>query len=118
VLNGKTFEAVVLCRLVSLCGRKRRLNLSQRQVLGLFNRSNQKAVRNYLVKARRLGLLDKVEESSGTLADVYIRGPYFDRDNSEVRALVTLSHSLWGKGGILREWSSCNGSTKASARSH
>jgi len=105
VLNGKTFEAVVLCRLVSLCGHKRRLNLSQRQVLGLFNRSNQKAVRNYLVKARRLGLLDKVEESSGTLADVYIRGPYFDRDNSEVRAIVTLSHSLWGKGGILREWS-------------
>lgn len=105
VLNGKTFEAVVLCRLVSLCGHKRRLNLSQRQVLGLFNRSNQKAVRNYLVKARLLGLLDKVEESSGTLADVYIRGPYFDRDNSEVRAMVTLSHSLWGKGGILREWS-------------
>jgi hypothetical protein len=105
VLDGKTFETVVLCRLVSLCGHKRRLNLSQRQVLSLFNRSNQRTVGNYLAKARHLGLLAKVQESSGTLADTYTRGPYFDRDNTEVRAMVTLSHSLWGKGGLLREWS-------------
>jgi len=104
VLGGNAFESVVLCRLVSMCGQKRRLNLSQRQILGLFNRSNQKAVCRYLVKARRLELLDKVQNSSGTLADVYTRGPYFGRDNTDVRAMVTLSHSLWGKGGLLRDW--------------
>ena len=104
VLDGKTFEAVVLCRFVSLCGPKRPLDLSQRQILSLFNRSNQRVIREYLSKARRLGLLVKVEESSGTLADKYVRGSFFERDNLEVRAMVMLSQSLWGKGGLLRDW--------------
>lgn len=105
MLDCKTFESVVLCRLVSMCGHKRRLNLSQRQILSLFNRSNPKAVQKYLAKTRDLGLLVKAQESSGMLADTHIRGPYFDRDNTEVRASVTLSHSLWGKGGLLRDCS-------------
>lgn len=104
VLDGRLFESVVLCRFVSLCGPKRPLNLSQRQILSLFNRSNQKVIGEYFSKAQRLGLLVKVEESSGTLAGKYVRGSYFERDNLEVRAMVMLSHSLWGKGGLLRDW--------------
>ncbi len=104
VLVGSTFESVILCRFVSLCGPKRHLDLSQRQVLSLFNRSNQRAVSRYLARAQDLGLLNKSVNSCGTLADNYVRGPFFERDSTEGRAMVTMSHSLWGKGGLLREW--------------
>lgn len=103
-LDGTTFESVLFCRFVSLAGNKRRLSQSQRQVSSMFNRSGRKAIGKYLRTAQDKGFLRKIHESTGVDPDEYVRGDFFDRDTQEGRALITLSSSLWGKGGLLRGW--------------
>ena len=101
-LNGPTFESVILCRFVSLSGHKRELEHSQRQVLSLFNRSQQRAISRYFVAAQEKGFLTKVHQTQGVDPDTYVRGEFFVGDSSESRALITLSRSLWGNKGLLK----------------
>jgi hypothetical protein len=101
-LNGPIFESVIFCRFVSLSGNKRKLDHSQRQVLSLFNRSQQRAISKYFVAAQEMGFLTKIHQTQGADPDVYVRGEFFAGDSSESRLLVTLSHSLWGNKGLLK----------------
>jgi hypothetical protein len=101
-LNGPIFESVIFCRFVSLSGHKRKLDHSQRQVLSLFNRSQQRAISRYFVAAQEKGFLTKIHQTQGADPDVYVRGEFFEGDSSESRALVTLSRSLWGSKGLLK----------------
>lgn len=103
-LNGNAFESVIICKFISLCGPRRRLNLSQRQVSSQFNRTNRRAISRYLKTSVQLGLLTKVMESQGIIPDVYTRGTFFEGDTPEARALVTMANSLWGSKGLLRAW--------------
>jgi len=103
-LKGNVFESVIICKFVSLCGPKRRMNLSQRQVSSQFNRTNRRAISRYLKTSVELGLLTKVRESQGIIPDVYTRGTFFEGDTTEARALVTMANSLWGSKGLLRAW--------------
>ena len=73
VLDGNTFESVIICRFVSLSGQTREFNQSQRQLLSLFNRSGQRAMGKYLKKAESKGLIRKVRATKGLLADRYSR---------------------------------------------
>jgi hypothetical protein len=104
VLDGNTFESVIICRFVSLSGQTREFNLSQRQLLSLFNRSGQRAMGKYLKKAESKGLIRKARVTKGLLADAYSRGEFFSADSQESRRLIKLSHSLWGRNGLLRSW--------------
>ena len=103
-LNGSTFETVVFCRFISLSGTTRRFSHSQRQVLSLFNRSSQRVVSKYLKRAQSRGFLTKVSLSSGEDPDEYVRGNFFERDSDEVRMVIALANSLWGRQGLLRNW--------------
>ena len=38
------------------------------------------------------------------MPDTYIRGDFFAKDNAESRAVITLTQSLWGAQGLLRDW--------------
>jgi hypothetical protein len=104
VLDGNLLETVILCRFVSLAGKSRIMDHSQRQVLSDFNRSGHKVVNRCLTKAQEKGILTLKTPSYGVIPDVYIRGDFFSRDSKQSRALVTLSGSLWGKRGLLRNW--------------
>jgi len=90
-LTGSAFQTVLFCRFVALSGNTRRLDRSQRQVLSMFNRSNQRRIGKYLSEAQRRGFLKKVESSSGILPDSYVRGELFASDTDAARALITLS---------------------------
>jgi hypothetical protein len=103
-LEGPVFESILFCRLVSLTGKKRQLRQSQRQVLSMFNRNRQRAISKYFAKACEQGLLVRTSRTTGVDPDVYIRGPFFQQDNAETRAFVTLATSLWGSSGLLRKW--------------
>ncbi len=102
ILDGPIFESVLFCRFVSLSGQRRELIQSQRQVLTMFNRSQQRAISRYFAKAREIGLLKKVRHTQGVDPDVYVRGDFFSRGGQESSALVTLSNALWGSGGLLK----------------
>ena len=102
VVNGPIFKAVLFCRFVSLSGPKRELRQSQRQVLSMFNRSQQRVISKYFGEAQGLGLLRKIHSTQGVDPDVYIRGDFFAEDTQESRALITMSHSLWGSKGLLK----------------
>ena len=101
-LDGPIFESVIFCRFVSLSGHKKKLDHSQRQVLSLFNRSQQRAISRYFTAAQDKGFLTKIHQTQGADPDVYVRGEFFTGDSSESRALVTLSRSLWGNKGLLK----------------
>jgi hypothetical protein len=103
-LEGPIFESVVFCRFVSLTGKKRELQQSQRQVLSMFNRNRQRAISKYFAKACERGFLIRTSRTTGVDPDVYIRGAFFQQDNAETRAFITLANSLWGSKGLLREW--------------
>jgi hypothetical protein len=102
VLKGPTFQSVLLCRFVWLSGQKTRLNHSQRQMLSLFNRSQQRAISRHFVEAQKKGILLKVHHTQGADPDVYIRGEFFVGSSSDSRALLTMSRSLWGDTGLLK----------------
>jgi hypothetical protein len=102
VLKGTLFQSTLFCRFVSLSGQKKKLSLSQRQVLSLFNRSQQRALSRHFVAAQDAGILVKVHHTQGADPDVYIRGEFFEGNSSDSRALITLSHSLWGSEGLLK----------------
>lgn len=102
ILKGKTFQSVLFCRFVSLAGQKKRLDHSQRQVLSLFNRSQQRAISRHFVAAQDAEILVKVHHTQGADPDVYIRGKFFVGNSSDSRALKTMSRSLWGSKGLLK----------------
>jgi len=102
VLDGKTFQSIVLCRFVSLSGNKRQLRQSQRQVLSMFNRSSQRVMSKHFADAQAKGLLTRVSKTRGADPDAYVRGDFFASDSQESRAMVRLSNSLWGTNGLLR----------------
>lgn len=103
-LDGNTFESVIFCRFISLTGKSREFSQSQRQLLTLFNRSGQRVMSKYLMKAQSRGFIQKIRKSQGLNPDVYIRGDFFISETQDSRRLVRLSNSLWGNRGLLRSW--------------
>lgn len=104
VLNGPSFESVLHCSFVYFSGPKRRFSQSQRQVSSMFNRTGRDTIGKHLRTAHQKGFILKVRTSSGADPDEYVRGDFFARETPESRALITLSTSLWGTQGLLRNW--------------
>lgn len=104
VLSGPLVERAIITRIIQSTGR-RGVTISQRQILGAFNRSNRKSVAGYLKRARDLGLIKKVDESTGIMPDTYARGRFFDSRTRDGDRLKRLSNAFWHpKKGILSNW--------------
>jgi hypothetical protein len=103
-LDGNSFESVFICYLIARSGPVREFDSSQRQILSIFNRSQQRSISKKLKKAQEQGFLKKVRKSEGLLADVYTRGHLFEKETSTSMDLITLSNSLWGTNGLLYDW--------------
>lgn len=105
VLSGTTIERVIHTSLIFHTRRGKRWCVSQRHLLGLFNRSNQRTMSRYLRAAVKKGFVKKHKKSRGARPDTYVRGEFFTHRAKQGELLIRLSNALYAAPrGILWDW--------------
>ena len=106
---SKVFDRILLAHMLSEMKYLGSVCRSQRDYGKIFNRVDSSRFSSSRRSLERGGWVFRSSLSVGHASDCYERGKRFDGDPYLLRSWLSLAHNLWGRDGLLTNWSESPG---------